>query len=120
MIKVFRLNTGSCGGCDQEITALIATTADLSWANSPEEADVLLLTGPQTNGCRPVFQALWHELGGRVPLVAVGRCSIDGHPFGPGGLAENPAISARVKLDGCPPDPQAISAAIRQALKTRG
>src|SRR5207253_1230213 len=120
MIKVYRINTGSCGGCDVEIAAALASSADLAWATSPTNADVLLLTGPLTISSRPVFLALWRELGGQVPLLAIGRCAIDGHPFGRGGLAELPEISARLKLDGCPPEPRAIVEAIRKAVKSEG
>ena len=111
MIKVFRINTGSCGGCDAEIEAAVAGAAGLAWAESPERADVLLLTGPLTLLARPAFQTLWERLGGHVPLLAVGRCAIDGHPFGRGGVAELPGLTART-LDGCPPTPDAIADAI--------
>lgn len=114
MIKVYRINTGSCGGCDAEIAAAVASDAGLAWAEGPDRADLLLLTGPLTGASRPAFLALWQELAGRVPLLAIGRCAIDGHPFGRGGLAELPELSAR-KLDGCPPSPGAIVEAIRQA-----
>lgn len=116
MVKVYRVNTGSCGGCDAEVVAAVTLSADVVWADSPGAADVLLLIGPLTSGCRAAFLHLWGEVGGRVPLVAVGRCAIDGHPFGRGGLAEMPEISAQVKLDGCPPEPRAIVEAIRRAL----
>ncbi len=116
MFKLYRINTGSCGGCDAEIETAIRSDNDLAWAESPIDADALLLTGPLTVACRPAFLALWHELGDKVPLIAVGRCAIDGHPFGRGGLAEQPELVARLKIDGCPPDPQMIGVAIRQAL----
>ena len=116
MIKVYRINTGSCGGCDVEIEAAVAEDADLAWADAPDSADVLLLTGPLLAVSRPAFQALWQELGGRVPLLAVGRCAIDGHPFGSGGVA-NLAGERALKLDGCPPLPGAIADAIRGAAK---
>jgi Ni,Fe-hydrogenase III small subunit len=119
MIKVYRINTGSCGGCDLEIAAVVAASADLAWADSPADADVLLLTGPLTIGSRAAFMALWRSLGGQIPLLAIGRCAIDGHPFGRGGLAEAPEISARLKLDGCPPEPRAIAEAIRRAIEPR-
>ena len=51
---------------------------------------------------------------GRVPLLAVGRCAIDGHPFGRGGVAEVAELRART-LDGCPPLPGAIADGIRKA-----
>jgi Ni,Fe-hydrogenase III small subunit len=116
MIKVYRVNTGSCGGCDVEIEAAVASSADLAWAEMPGSADVLLLTGPLTSGSRPVFLALWSDLEGRVPLLAIGRCAIDGHPFGRGGIAEVPEVAA-LTLDGCPPPPHAIAAAIRRAAQ---
>ncbi len=117
MIKVYRINTGSCGGCDLEIAAAVASSTDLVWADNPADADALVLTGPLTTGSRPFLMALWAEFGGRVPLLAIGRCAIDGHPFGRGGLAEAPEIAARLKLDGCPPDPRAIAEAIRKAVR---
>jgi Ni,Fe-hydrogenase III small subunit len=116
MIKIFRINTGSCGGCDVEIAAAVASSADLAWADSPIAADALLLTGPVTSASQPAFLALWRELADRIPLLAVGRCAIDGHPFGRGGVAELPEVRA-LKLDGCPPTPGAIADAIRAAVK---
>jgi Ni,Fe-hydrogenase III small subunit len=116
VIKVYRINTGSCGGSDAEIEAAISANGDIGWAESPHNADVLLLTGPLTSASRPAFLALWQELAGRVALLAVGRCAIDGHPFGRGGVAELPDVRAR-KLDGCPPAPKAIVEAIRAAVK---
>jgi len=115
MIKVYRINTGSCGGCDIEIEAVVAGGRELAWADNPHSADALLLTGPLTASSRPVFLELWNELGGRVPLLAVGRCAIDGHPFGRGGIAELPHIEARL-LEGCPPAPGAIVEAIKRLV----
>ena len=116
MIRVYRINTGSCGGCDVEIESAVAEDAELAWADAPDSADVLLLTGPLTAGSRPAFLAIWQELAGRAPLLAVGRCAIDGHPFGHGGVAELAGVPA-LKLDGCPPTPSAIAEAIRGAAK---
>ncbi|HJZ47361.1 MAG TPA: NADH:ubiquinone oxidoreductase [Roseiflexaceae bacterium] len=117
MIKVYRINTGSCGGCDVEIEAAVAHSRELSWADSPHTADALLLTGPLTTSSRPAFLALWSELGGRIPLLAVGRCAIDGHPFGRGGVAELSQVKARL-LEGCPPAPGAIVEAIKRLVKS--
>jgi Ni,Fe-hydrogenase III small subunit len=115
MINVYRINTGSCGGCDVEIEAVVAGGRELAWADSPHSANVLLLTGPLTASSRTAFLTLWNELGGRVPLLAVGRCAIDGHPFGRGGIAELPQIEAQL-LEGCPPTPSAIVEAIKRMV----
>ena len=115
MIKLFRINTGSCGGCDVEIGLAVATTDDLAWADRPEEANALLLTGPITASSGSALLALLNELGD-VPLLAVGRCAIDGHPFGKGGVEGVDELTINLRVEGCPVTPDAVVAAIREAL----
>jgi energy-converting hydrogenase B subunit M len=115
MIRVYRVNTGSCGACDIEIcSAIRANTAakNIDWATTPQDADVLLLTGPITHGSRAPFLKLLQDVGD-IPLLAIGRCSIDGYPFGRGGIQAFEHVRARVHLDGCPPTPEAILEAIQ-------
>lgn len=114
-IRIYRMNTGSCGGCDLEIAAAVASGA-LEWSSGPADADALLLTGPLLPINRPAFEAARRAARPGAPLVAVGRCAIDGRPFGRGGLTEHPDIEVAVKLDGCPPGPEAIAEAVRRAL----
>jgi Ni,Fe-hydrogenase III small subunit len=114
--KLFRVNSGSCGGCDVELASAVAASHDLTWTDNPFDADALLLTGPLAVGSRAAFQALWRELDGGVRLLAIGRCAIDGSPFGRGGVVEIPEVGVRLKLDGCPPTPEAMAAAIREAV----
>ncbi|HEU5086604.1 MAG TPA: NADH:ubiquinone oxidoreductase, partial [Roseiflexaceae bacterium] len=64
---------------------------------------------------RPAFLALVRELGGRVPLVAVGRCAIDGHPFGRGGLLELRDVVVDEQLDGCPVTAEQLVEVVRRA-----
>lgn len=113
MIKLFRINTGSCGACDAELIATVARTADLAWAADPYDADVLIVTGVFTAKAKPAFQALLSELNGQVPVLAVGRCTIDGYPYGRGGLADNPDVVVAAKVSGCPPPSQELIDAIR-------
>lgn len=93
----------------------VAVDAGLTWAYSPYDAHALLLTGPVTAGSRDIFLGLLREVGD-IPLLAIGRCAIDGYPFGKGGVQQLKDISVRLQLDGCPPDPAAIARAIREAL----
>ncbi len=116
IIRIYRVNTGSCGGCDVEIAAAVERSAELAWADTPDSADLLLVTGPILGSGRAAFQSLCDALGGRVPLLAVGRCAIDGHPFGRGGLAELAGLRAHT-LDGCAPTPDAIADGARRALR---
>jgi len=118
MIKLFRINTGSCGGCDVEIGLAVAQAHDLAWADGPDDADALLLTGPITAPSGGALLALVRELGG-VPLLAVGRCAIDGSPFGKGGVQELATLAVKVRVAGCPVTPEAVAAAIREAVGER-
>jgi Ni,Fe-hydrogenase III small subunit len=118
-IRIYRMNTGSCGGCDVEIAAAVAA-GTLAWASSPAAADALVLTGPLLPDARPAFDAALRQAVPGTPLVAVGRCAIDGRPFGRGGLAENPAIPTARKVDGCAPAPAGIVEALQKALTRKG
>ncbi len=115
MIKLYRINTGSCGGCDVEIGLAVATTDDLAWADTAHEADALLLTGPITASSRSALLALLRELGD-VPLLAIGRCAIDGHPFGKAGVEQEDELTVNLRVEGCPVAPDAVVAALREAL----
>jgi Ni,Fe-hydrogenase III small subunit len=117
IIQVYRFNTGSCGGCDLEIIAAVGDAADIAWATTPHEADVLLITGPLTNSAKAALVALMQELADRAPRLAVGRCAIDGHPLGRGGFATAPGLTMHASLDGCPPDQARIIEAIRDVAR---
>ncbi len=116
MVHLYRINTGSCGGCDLEIHAAVAADARLTWVESPFHADALLLTGPITVACRDALLRLRREVWA-VPLLAIGRCAIDGHPFGRGGVNEMRDLVVQVRVEGCPPAPRDIATAICAALQ---
>jgi Ni,Fe-hydrogenase III small subunit len=48
-IRVFRANTGSCGGCDAEIVLAVAQAADMDFVSTPVDADIWLITGISRN-----------------------------------------------------------------------
>ena len=90
---------------------------EIVWVATPEEADVLLVTGPVNPAIRETLLPL---LVGDKPVIAVGNCAISGHPFGRGGLA---ALGERVRfarVEGCPIAPEALSEALRTVLNSRG
>lgn len=120
MIAVFHLNAGSSATDERALEDAIATSRNLVWAESPAHADVFVITGPIPQGIRPAVALMWRDwIAGRAPLVAVGRASIDGHPFGRGGITEMPEIQVAAKIDGDPPIASAIQAGIQQALQQR-
>jgi membrane-bound hydrogenase subunit mbhJ len=111
MIYVYRVNTGSCGGCDVEICAAVEAHQHLAWAATVQDADVVVMTGPITPTSRAALFRLIRDAGDR-PLLAIGRCAIDGHPFGKGGVQHVSEVVAHAQLDGCPPAPEAIAEVI--------
>ncbi|MCU0493608.1 MAG: NADH:ubiquinone oxidoreductase [Chloroflexaceae bacterium] len=118
MIKLYPINTGSCGGCDVEIRAAVCASADMTWVDTPQEADALVLTGPLTAPSRPALLALLQETG-NTPLLAIGRCAIDGFPFGKGGVKDMPQLKVRIQLEGCPPTTEEITEAIRKGVRRK-
>jgi Ni,Fe-hydrogenase III small subunit len=101
------------------IEAATQAPGGLAWADDPLSADTLLITGPVTPVARPAFLALLRQLEGHVPLVVVGRCAIDGRPFGRAGLAELPDIDVAMRIDGCPVTVEQVREAVQQVVEGR-
>ncbi len=118
MIKLFRMNTGSCGACDQIIDLSIHADRMLVWAETLQDADVLMLTGPITSAIRPLFLEMLEQAGDK-PLVAIGQCAINGRPYAQGGLAALSELETRARVsrvDGCPVTPEKVAEGVRLAL----
>jgi len=118
-IRVFRANTGSCGGCDAEIILAVSQAADMEFVSTPVDADIWLLTGILSQYTRSYIVQTITSMSERPTIIAVGQCAINGAPFGRGGLLDAPEIPVKAQLDGCPPTPAVILAAIRNNLKQR-
>ena len=118
-IRVFRANTGSCGGCDAEIVLAVAQAPDMEFVSTPIDADVWLLTGILSQYTRSYIVQTITSMSERPTIIAVGQCALTGAPFGRGGLLDAPEIPVKAQLDGCPPTPAVILAAIRNNLKQR-
>lgn len=117
-VRVFHVNAGDCGACAAEVWAAVEGSNDLLWAATPQAADVVALTGsiPPTsrNAVLHLYTTLLRD---KLPLVVVGRCAIDGYPFGKGGIAALPEIDTRRKVDGSPPLIDAVVEALLNAAR---
>ena len=110
------VDAGDCGGCALELAAARAAVRGLarlgvSFALSPREADVLLLSGPLTRNMREAAIACWQAMAEPRWVVALGDCAVDGGVFKgcyavAGGAAA--ALPVDLAIPGCPPDPAAI------------
>ena len=107
--RVYLLDTGGCGACAAEVWATVMPSPELGWAPGPGQADVVVLTGSAPPICHEHVMMLYeHFWRGRVPIVAVGRCAIDGYPFGAGGLRALKHVDIAGRIDVCPPLPEVI------------
>lgn len=106
--RVFHLDTGGCGACAVELWAAVESSPELQWAAGPDQADVVALTGSLTPATRAAALALYQDhWAGRVPVIAVGRCAVDGYPYGRGGVVAA-GIEIQGKVEACPPLPTII------------
>ncbi len=120
---VYRINTGSCNGCDIEVAPCFCPRYDAEQIGavlqgSPKHADILLVTGPMTLRSRDIARDLYDQIPSPKAVVAVGSCPASGNVF-----AGSPTVIGSaavvfpvdVYVPGCPPRPQAIIAGIQQA-----
>ena len=115
-LRVFHLDTGGCGACAIELWAVVESSPEMEWAVGPDQADVVALTGSLTPATRePVLALYRNNWAGRVPVIAVGRCAIDGYPYGRGGAAAA-GIEIHGKVEACPPLPTIIHYALLNTI----
>lgn len=120
-VRVFLLDTGGCGACAAEVWAAVEVSPELDWASGPGEADVVALTGLVPPGTHDVVLGLYRELwAGRVPVVVVGRCAVEGYPFGQGGVRSLGELVVDRKVDSCPPLPSIVAEAVLSAANALG
>jgi Ni,Fe-hydrogenase III small subunit len=124
-VAVFTVDSGGCGACVQSILALQSSrhahalqAARVSFAQTPRHADVILISGPLTKGARESIARVINATPQQRALIAVGDCAIDGcvFPNSPA-LGESAAtvFDVHVEIEGCPPAPLAILAAVGTA-----
>ena len=114
--NVFRIDCGSCNGCEIEIFAAITPMWDperfgFKLVASPRHADILLCTGPLTRQTYyPLLRAYKAAPDPKI-VIAVGACGCSGGIFYDsyavwGGI--DSTIPVDVFIPGCPPHPASI------------
>ncbi|EST36602.1 NADH-quinone oxidoreductase subunit B family protein [Streptomyces roseochromogenus] len=120
-VQVRCVDAGSCNGCEIEIAAAFNPVYDAErygarLVASPRHADVALVTGPVTRNMAEPLRRTVAAMGEPRLVVAVGDCALDCGEFAGGNGVEG-AVSDVVPVDlavpGCPPEPEAIVAALR-------
>lgn len=115
-LHVRHLDSGSCNGCDWELTALLNSIYDvqrlgIDFVASPRHADLLLVTGVMTRNLQESARLTYEAMPEPRLVVAVGACAVGGGVFAQtyaaAGSAE-PVLPVDVFIPGCPPRPEAI------------
>jgi Ni,Fe-hydrogenase III small subunit len=120
--QVRHVDCGSCNGCEVEVGAVFGPVYDAErygarLVASPRHADVLLVTGVVTQNMREPLRRTVDATPRPRVVVAVGDCAVDGGMFRDGyGVAGfvDEVVGVDLAVPGCPPEPEAIVAALRR------
>lgn len=116
-INVYRINAGSCNGCDVELLASILVpkfgfdSLQCTYTNNPEEANIVIVTGSITARSKPFLEATLKQIPSPKVVVAMGVCPISGGVFRDSYAIEGPLdrfVDVDVNIAGCPPSPGSI------------
>jgi len=113
---VYRVDAGSCNGCDIEIFAVITPLWDperlgFKLVASPRHADILVCTGSVTRDMRYPLLRAYEAMPDPKIVAAVGACGCSGGIFHDsygnwGGIDSH--IPVDLYVPGCPPHPATI------------
>ena len=123
-LHIRHVDSGSCNGCDWEMTALLNPVYDIQrlgidFVASPRHADLLMVTGGITRNLAEAVQKTWEATAEPKMIIAVGECAINGGVFGKsyahyGGVDQ--IVPVYVSIPGCPPRPQELLEGILMAV----
>ena len=121
---VLHFDTGGCNGCPIEILAALAPRYDLERfgivnKGNPKMADVLLVTGTVTAGCKDVLINLYNQMAEPKVVVAIGSCCCDKGVFDQCYNVRGPIykiLPVDVYVPGCAPRPGTIIEGVKKAL----
>jgi len=120
--QVRHVDAGSCNGCEVEIAAAFGPVYDIErygvrLVASPRHADVVAVTGVVThNMFQPLLRTVEATPAPRV-IIAIGdcarNCGVFAGAYGVAGAVHD-VVDVDIEVPGCPPEPDAIVAALRQ------
>ncbi|MDA8142442.1 MAG: NADH:ubiquinone oxidoreductase [Thermoplasmatales archaeon] len=115
-IKIYAMDSGSCGACNLEIMALSSPQYDgtrlgITFTNTPRQADALMISGILTEGMKDAVLRAFESMAEPRVVFATGTCAISGGILG---KSVSTALNTDVIVPGCPPDPFVIINAIQK------
>jgi Ni,Fe-hydrogenase III small subunit len=120
-LQLRHVDAGSCNGCEIEIGQVFGPVADAErygarLVASPRHADGLIVTGVVTRNMAEPLRATFDALSEPRIVITLGDCAADGGVFAGGYGVVGPVagcVPVDVHVPGCPPEPEAIVAALR-------
>lgn len=121
-VQIRHVDAGSCNGCEVEIASAFGPVYDAErygarMVASPRHADALLVTGPVTRNMEMALRRAYDAVPEPRLVIALGDCARDCGVFaGAYGVAGavSDVVPVDVEVPGCPPEPEAIVAAVRR------
>ena len=120
-VQIRHVDAGSCNGCEVEIASAFGPVHDAErygarLVASPRHADALMVTGPVTRNMRVALRRTHEAVPEPKVVVALGDCARDcgvfAGAYGVAGAVRD-VVPVDVEVPGCPPEPEAIVAALR-------
>jgi Ni,Fe-hydrogenase III small subunit len=120
-VQLRHVDAGSCNGCELEIASAFGPVYDaerygLRLVASPRHADALLVTGPVTRNMADPLRKTYEATPAPKRVIAVGNCALNCGVFAGGHGVEGAVrdvVPVDVEVEGCPPTPQMLIAALR-------
>ena len=121
-VQIRHVDAGSCNGCEVEIASAFGPVHDaerygVRLVASPRHADALVVTGPVTRNMRMALRRTYEAVPEPKVVVALGdcarNCGVFAEAYGVAGAVKD-VVPTDVEVPGCPPEPEAIVAALRR------
>ena len=123
-LAIRAVDTGSCNGCEMEMTALMNPIYDaerfgIHISASPRHADALVVTGPVTFNMERSLKDVYRMTPDPKVVIALGDCALNCGIFKGSYAVTGPVerhIPVDFKIPGCPPRPGEILEALSSLL----
>jgi Ni,Fe-hydrogenase III small subunit/formate hydrogenlyase subunit 6/NADH:ubiquinone oxidoreductase subunit I len=123
-LHIRHLDTGSCNGCDWDMSSLMNPVHDIQrlgidFVASPRHADMLFCSGAVTHHLEEAVKRTYAAVANPKLVAAVGTCACSGGIYREGYAVlggVDKVLPVDVYIPGCPPRPQAMIQGIMVAL----